>query len=232
MRILLLTSSSLRHFALAATLSAVGHVTVIAETRRLAPLGGPAMAEYLRRMDQAEAEIFGGLHGHGEGTFSMIPFGALSQMRCDVSHFDQVIVFGSSWIKPPLLDAILPKQPINLHAGLAPEYRGSACNFWASYDGRSDLVGATLHRLTAGLDAGPILMRLGAPDAYDPWRRGMLAIRRGQDCLRGWVAGERHMLSEDIQDERRQIRVSRHAEFTEAVCAEYLARQEVVYASA
>ena len=31
-----------------------------------------------------------------------------------------------------LLD-IMPSNIINLHAGLAPYYRGSACNFWPFY---------------------------------------------------------------------------------------------------
>jgi len=47
---------------------------------------------------------------------------------------------------------------INLHSGKAPEYRGAAPAFWELYNGESH-VGITIHKVTARLDSGGILMQ-------------------------------------------------------------------------
>src|SRR3990167_4170247 len=58
---------------------------------------------------------------------------------CVLGHAaTRIVVFSASWITSPLYDMIAQKA-LNLHAGIAPAYRGSACNFWAEYDGRPEL---------------------------------------------------------------------------------------------
>src|SRR3990167_227008 len=68
----------------------------------------------------------------------------------------RIVVFSASWITSPLYDMIAQKA-LNLHAGIAPAYSGSACNFWAEYDGRPELVGAQEQQLASTLDDGRVL---------------------------------------------------------------------------
>ena len=41
--------------------------------------------------------------------------------------------------------------------GVSPYYRGADCNFWAQNDKNSNLVGATIHYLSDGIDDGRII---------------------------------------------------------------------------
>ena len=56
-----------------------------------------------------------------------------------------------------LVDHLVSNNAVNIHMGLSPYYRGSSCNFWAVYDDNPHSVGATIHRISKGLDSGPIL---------------------------------------------------------------------------
>jgi len=72
---------------------------------------------------------------------------------------DYIILFGSSIIKAPLLNAY-PDRIINLHLGLSPYYRGAATNFFPLYYNQPECVGATIHLAIAQVDAGAILYQL------------------------------------------------------------------------
>ena len=52
----------------------------------------------------------------------------------------------------------LAPQAVNVHPSFLPRYRGVSPAFWMVRDGASS-AGATVHRLTARLDAGEILLR-------------------------------------------------------------------------
>ncbi|NOT01318.1 MAG: hypothetical protein HOP29_11895 [Phycisphaerales bacterium] len=69
---------------------------------------------------------------------------------------DVVVVYGTSLIKPPLLDGYA-KRMINLHLGLSPYYRGTATNFYPLVNDEPEYVGATVQRIDAGIDSGPII---------------------------------------------------------------------------
>lgn len=43
---------------------------------------------------------------------------------------------------------------VNVHWGIAPEFRGSDSIFWAIYHRRWDCIGLTLHQIDAGVDTG------------------------------------------------------------------------------
>ena len=70
---------------------------------------------------------------------------------------------------------------LNLHTGLSPDYRGADTEFWALYDGRPDMVGATVHVCVKEVDAGPIFAK--APAAMhagdDPFRAFARAVQTG-----------------------------------------------------
>ena len=61
--------------------------------------------------------------------------------------------------------------------GISPFYRGTDCNFWAMYDDRPDYVGATIHRLTKGLDSGPILYYAFSEYTNDPFVYTMSTVK-------------------------------------------------------
>ena len=67
-----------------------------------------------------------------------------------------VFLFGVSVIKNEILNA-MPKNLINLHSGLAPYYKGSACNFWPFYFLSPHYAGYTFHRVNKSVDTGAII---------------------------------------------------------------------------
>jgi methionyl-tRNA formyltransferase len=139
---------------------------------------------------------------------------------------DRIIVFGASYIKRPLVDRLIDRGALNIHMGISPYYRGSSCNFWALYDGNPDLVGATIHLISKGLDSGSMLYH-ARPKAEptDPFLLGMRAVEAAQDSLIDRIAsGEIDRLPRVAQNKAEEIRYTRNAEFTDAVAAEYLQR--------
>jgi methionyl-tRNA formyltransferase len=110
--------------------------------------------------------------------------------------------------------------------GISPQYRGSSCNFWALYDHRPDLVGATLHLLSAGLDSGNIIRHALPPTGIqDGFLLGMASVKSAHEALLELIrSGRDYHRNTEAQDRTRQIRYTRNADFTDAVAAEYLAR--------
>ena len=229
-RVLLLTGMRLRHYAMASRLTQLGYVMAFAERPPVAQAQTPKLAEYFARMSRAEMDVFGGA---GFSGLQVIEPGTLStdpRVREAADAADFIVVFGAPWIKAPLIETLVAKRAVNLHAGVAPEYRGTACNFWALHDGHPELIGFTIHYLSAGLDSGAIIER--SPNwttlHRDPWRNSMEALRVGQgrvvDVLRAWMRfgpppGE-------PQDKTREVRYSRAVEFTEEIAAAFLERDQ------
>lgn len=97
---------------------------------------------------------------------------------------DTVAVFGTSLLKPPLLD-LCPGRMINMHLGLSPYYRGTATNFYPLLNGEPEYVGATIHLLDEGIDSGPIF-RHARPEIVEgdtPHTIGCKAIAAGTDAM-------------------------------------------------
>src|SRR6476661_10977720 len=57
---------------------------------------------------------------------------------------------------------LFPMGVVNAHPGDLPRYRGNACPNWAILNGERSVV-LTLHRMSAELDAGPVLARVPLP---------------------------------------------------------------------
>ena len=79
---------------------------------------------------------------------------------------DHFVVFGFSCIKGPLGDFLVKHRAKNIHMGVSPYYRGALCNFWALFDARPDLVGATINVLSKKLDGGSMLFH-ALPEANE-----------------------------------------------------------------
>ena len=84
---------------------------------------------------------------------------ALRALRPDLAVVDGTYILKESVFGLPRLGSI------NLHCGKLPEYRGAPPAFWELYHGERE-VGVTVHRVTAGVDQGPILRQEVVP--FDP----------------------------------------------------------------
>lgn len=140
---------------------------------------------------------------------------------------DACIVFGSSQITDPLLSTLQTGLTLNVHLGISPAYRGTACNFWALFDDNPHLVGATIHGLNRHIDAGPIYARCRpryvSESATD---FGMKACLVAQQMLAELVRkNEVFNLVPGVQDQRFEIRYSRSRDFNENVARAFLAKE-------
>jgi methionyl-tRNA formyltransferase len=94
------------------------------------------------------------------------------------------VVIGASVIRPPVLDVLLRANAVNLHAGRAPEYRGTHGGVWAILRNKPDDVVTTLHMLEAGIDTGKPLVYVPAR-VYSTMRA--MAAEHREVALR-WLA--------------------------------------------
>jgi hypothetical protein len=230
MKIAYFTSNQPRHIALANRLAEIGEVFAIQEmSSPTKTYKSEVMNRYFSNVVEAERKIFGTPELAKSIRSIQIPMESVSahlELIPEVEAADYVVVFGSSWIRKPLADALVEKKALNLHMGIAPFYRGAACNFWASYDGNHDLVGGTIHHLATGLDNGEILFHTFPVDRdAGPFLRGMLGVRATHDCAVLSIAqSSLSGLHPVPQRKELEIRYTRSADFTDAIAAEYLTR--------
>lgn len=73
-------------------------------------------------------------------------------------HPDILAIYGTAMIPDTVLR--LPGRiALNMHTGLSPDYRGTACAFWPIQRNEPDRLGATVHECTAEVDGGDIFAR-------------------------------------------------------------------------
>jgi len=166
-RAIVLTSTMRRHQFVANTLASRLEVAgVWQEEKSFQPLryaGGPEDEAVIERhfaaRDTSEEEFFAG-HDRVHAPARRLPPGgcndaaevdAMKQAAPDV-----VLVFGTSLLKAPLIEAFSGRI-INIHLGLSPYYRGAGTNFWPLVNGEPEYCGATIHYLDGGVDSGPII---------------------------------------------------------------------------
>lgn len=238
MRITLFTCNQPRHMDLIARLATVAdELHVVQETKTSFPgvtdaihPAGPVLADYFARMQESEQSLFGRLPFTLPncrvlplfmGDLSRVPLESFG----DALAADHFVVFGASYIKGALAQFLVEHGCINIHMGVSPYYRGSACNFWALADDKPALVGSTIHLLTTGLDSGPILFHaLPEPSVVDGFMLGMLAVRAANVALsEALEQGRMSDMPAQEQDRGQQLRYSRSKDFTEQVAGNYLA---------
>ncbi len=237
MKISVFTSNQPRHLALLEALADVAdEVAAVVECTTIFP-GARAdffarsaiMQRYFAEVMRAEARLFGRPRPLPANVRALVvKMGDLSDLSpgdlAPLLDADYFVVFGASWIKGALCERLIAGRAANIHMGVSPYYRGSSCNFWALADGRADLVGATVHLLSEGLDSGDILFHaFPAPGPHDPFDLGMAAVRAAQHGLIARIAGgDLFAGAPATQDRDLQIRYSRNADFTDAVAGDYL----------
>ena len=239
MRVAVFTSNQPRHLALLEALARVAdRVYAVQECNTVCPGTRPdffaasdVMRDYFGQVLAAERRLFGVPRflparvrqlAVRMGDLERLDLGSLAPALEADAH----VVFGASWIRGPLCDALVERGAVNLHMGASPWYRGSSTNFWALYDRRPQYVAATIHLLTPGLDSGPILFHaLPRAEAIDPFLLGMRAVQAAQTALVERLAdGELRRMTPVAQDRSRELRYSRNSDFTDDVAREYLER--------
>ncbi len=166
-RAVVLTSSMRRHQFVANTLAArLDVVHVWQEQKSFEPLryaespGDEAViAAHFDARDASEDAYFAA-HAAVEAPADRLAAGGVNDAgvidRMRALRPDVVLVFGTSLLKTPLIDAF-PGRILNIHLGLSPFYRGAGTNFWPLVNGEPEYCGATIHFLDAGVDTGPII---------------------------------------------------------------------------
>ena len=170
MKITLFTSNQPRHLNLATKLANLSdELFLVSESRTVFPGKvkdffdkSSIMQEYFSKVMDSEKKFFGNINFLPSNIRNLtIKSGDLNFLSKDqlklCLNSDIFIVFGSSFIKGWLIDFLIKKRALNIHMGLSPFYRGSACNFWALYDKKPSYIGATIHLLSKGLDTGDII---------------------------------------------------------------------------
>ena len=72
---------------------------------------------------------------------------------------DLMFVCGAPLLKPSIFN--LPRLgTVNLHFGISPDYRGQHTLLWPLLQGDYGRIGATLHYVNEGIDAGRVLFRI------------------------------------------------------------------------
>lgn len=142
---------------------------------------------------------------------------------------DLAVVFGASYIRAPLIEALIELGALNIHMGTSPYYRGSSCNFWALYDERPEYVGATIHMLGRGLDSGSILCHalpeVSDGEDLDGFLLGMRAVKSSISTLINLVKNPNWRDLEPVkQDRSLEFRYTKNNDFTDSIASEYLAR--------
>jgi methionyl-tRNA formyltransferase len=189
------------------------------------------MTEYFSRVQQAEDHIFGtDITLDPRVKAQSINAGQLNQLTQQqlvaALESDLVIVFGSSYIKGWLADALIAKNAVNLHMGISPQYRGSACNFWALFDNNPHLVGATIHRLAKSLDSGSVIQHVRPKfTGQNLFHFSMQAVAACHDALSALILNNKLLtVIPEPQDPKLEIRISKNSDFTDEIAASFLKR--------
>lgn len=172
------------------------------------------------RMERSEAEIatllFGGAPPHVEAT--PIPVSELhaprTLERLRALEPDLLFLSGAPVLRPELF-GLARLGTVNLHYGVAPEYRGEDTLFWPLVRADHERLGVTLHTVDQGVDTGRLLAhgfpeRRGGEGETELWAasaqlgarlavRLLDALRRALDGGMGdVVARAMHGIGDDV----------------------------------
>lgn len=114
-------------------------------------------------------------------------------------------------------DAVLEHAGVvalNMHTGISPRYRGTACAFWPIHNEEPEWLGATVHECTSDVDGGRIFATAGIRPERDDTLHHVFArtVRSGaqvygdvvETAVDGTLAGEVQDLSTGTEYRGRQ----------------------------
>lgn len=236
MIITVFTSNQPRHLSLLKDLSKIcSKVYAIIEVNTIFPgdnddffKKSDIMKRYFSNVIQAESDCFGENFFLPENIIPIIiKMGDLKKIQLNklesALYSDLYIVFGSSYIKGDLIEFLITHRALNIHMGISPFYRGSSCNFWASYDGNFNLIGATVHLISESLDSGKILFHALPKEEDCAFNLGMRSVAAVHKGLVNYIINNKiNQIVPVDQDSSKEIRYSRNKDFTDDIALFYL----------
>lgn len=118
---------------------------------------------------------------------------------------DLMLVWSYPMLLPPELTSLAANGAFNIHSGKLPEYRGGHVMMWALINGERETA-ATLHRIDAGIDTGPVVGEERFPIAWDDdiaSLQGKLAVAGTALLTKWWPALSQGTAPQTPQDESR-----------------------------
>ena len=236
MNITIFTSNQARHLSLLRDLSKIcNKVYAIIEVNTIFPGDNDdffkksvIMKRYFSNVIKAESDFFGENFFLPENIIPIvIKMGDLKKIQLNklesALNSDHYIVFGSSYIKGDLIKFLIAQRALNIHMGISPYYRGSSCNFWASYDGNFDLIGATVHLISESLDSGSILFHALPKEEDCAFNLGMRSVAAAHKGLVNYIVNDEiNQLFPIDQESFKEIRYTRNKDFTDDIALFYL----------
>ena len=236
MKVVLVSRGKLRHLWFADALKNAGllekhfiqqHIT---QTEKIAG-NSDLMQKYFNMVSKYEKKYFG-----FSGNTISSSFSNFDNLCSELDKLPQVIIiiFGTSFIKGGSIRFLESRLAMNIHAGVSPEYRGSACNFWALYDNCPELVGVSLHRLTDKVDEGDVYFSFFFNkiecSRYSLTEYSMFELKRGligvldflvsRQIFNQTNAKQMELTVQNMKG-RQNIRRSRHKDFNEKILLEF-----------
>ena len=87
---------------------------------------------------------------------------------------DVIVIMGTCLVKEGIINSA--RHVINLHTGLSPYYRGGYTNLWPIIEEDFGYFGATIHKISLGIDSGDIIYT-ARPDIYPDDNYGQINSR-------------------------------------------------------
>ncbi|MDA9697029.1 formyltransferase family protein [Candidatus Pelagibacter sp.] len=237
MNITLFTSNKSRHNYLINLLSKIANKLFVIQENESLLSDMPSnhesksllMKKYFEHVNKAQTVFFGNpsfKNIKSNTKILSIATGSLNNYSTtalkDFLQSDVYVVFGSSYIKGDLVNFLVKKKTINIHMGVSPYYRGTACNFWALYDNNPHLVGATIHLLSKGLDSGPMLYHAMSHIKNDPFLYTMSTVKSAFHSVSQKIKDDSiFKIKPIIQNKKIEIRYSRKKQFTDNILSKY-----------
>lgn len=173
MKVVLLTSDSLRHNYIAASLAKELELALIITERKSPNIQDTSsygkkdaqfLADHFKARAESEERFFGKYQKFSkEIPLIQVPHGSINNEEVfniiNDAAPDLIVLFGTSIIKDPLLSSYKDRI-INLHLGLSPYYKGSATNLYPYLFDEPECIGATIHIASEKVDDGAILHQL------------------------------------------------------------------------
>ena len=244
MKVTLFTSNHYRHNYLANLLLKICDKLFLVQENRTLFTGknkgiykiSPIISNYFSKVKNAEKKIFGEARINCEKkNLKMLPMvgGDLSFCKLrylkDFLKSDLYLVYGSSIIKNDLAKFLIKKRAINIHAGISPYYRGTDCNFWALFDNKFDMVGSTVHYLSTGIDAGPILYHAVSERVKDPFIYTMSTVKSAFISISNNIKKDTLLqIKSKKQDKSLEIRYNKNKDFTEEKIKKFLKKKVLI----
>lgn len=173
MRVLFLTGSHPRHFAMARAVACTGMLTGLVLEEREPPVPAPPAGlpaataalfrRHFRERAASEARFFGAPGRDAAlGHVDMLTVardelnGPLVWDFIDRHRPHLLLSYGVHRLLPETLEHA-PGRTWNIHGGLSPWYRGVITHFWPSFLLEPQMTGMTVHETTDAIDGGAIV---------------------------------------------------------------------------